>query len=457
MKDYSVSPTDSHALELLLSDPLKRNEAVFRFIKMIDTIDSNCSIALDGNWGSGKTIFIKQVKLLMDFMNPQSNLDNDVRKRIETSSFREFAYYDSYSTVYYDAWANDNHDNPILSLIYATIRSNQSTLDTEKKRSLLNTLGAIADAISGRSISDVLKQAKGTSLLEELKSFDDLHELVQDFIDSLIHEKGNRLVVFVDELDRCKPDYAIRLLECVKHYFDDERLIFVFSISLFQLQHTIKCYYGYNFDATRYLDKFFDLRISIPSINYDHLFKYKFPFIESGYCYDETCIRVIEYFSFSLREVERYMRLIRIAAYQEAHSRESEAFSEQKGIQFAISHIIPIVIGLSMADMTVYCDVLSGQNDKPIMDILSNMVPYLRMDLLTSQGEIRGLSEQETTELVKKRISEVYKALFDTNIFKDTAKIRIGSMSFTNQSRSKVMQVMSLLSTYSEYDFADDT
>src|SRR5699024_8964662 len=160
----------------------------------------------------------KQVKLLMDFMNPQSNLDNDVRKRIETSSFREFACYDSYSTVYYDAWANDNHDNPILSLIYATIRSNQSTLDTEKKRSLLNTLGAIADAISGRSISDVLKQAKGTSLLEELKSFDDLHELVQDFIDSLIHEKGNRLVVFVDELDRCKPDYAIRLLECVKHY-----------------------------------------------------------------------------------------------------------------------------------------------------------------------------------------------------------------------------------------------
>src|SRR5699024_9466154 len=132
-------------------DPLKRNEAVFRFIKMIDTIDSNCSIALDGNWGSGKTIFIKQVKLLMDFMNPQSNLDNDVRKRIETSSFREFACYDSYSTVYYDAWANDNHDNPILSLIYATIRSNQSTLDTEKKRSLLNTLGAIADAISGRS------------------------------------------------------------------------------------------------------------------------------------------------------------------------------------------------------------------------------------------------------------------------------------------------------------------
>ena len=257
MKDYSVSPTDSHALELLLSDPLKRNEAVFRFIKMIDTIDSNCSIALDGNWGSGKTIFIKQVKLLMDFMNPQSNLDNDVRKRIETSSFREFACYDSYSTVYYDAWANDNHDNPILSLIYATIRSNQSTLDTEKKRSLLNTLGAIADVISGRSISDVLKQAKGTSLLEELKSFDDLHELVQDFIDSLIHEKGNRLVVFVDELDRCKPDYAIRLLECVKHYFDDERLIFVFSISLFQLQHTIKCYYGYNFDATRYLDKFF--------------------------------------------------------------------------------------------------------------------------------------------------------------------------------------------------------
>ena len=63
------------------------------------------------------------------------------------------------------------------------------------------------------------------------------------------------------------------LLERIKHYFDDERITFVFSVSLTQLQWTIRNYYGNGFDATKYLDKFFDLRVSIPNADYERFLR----------------------------------------------------------------------------------------------------------------------------------------------------------------------------------------
>ena len=49
-------------------------------------------------------------------------------------------------------------------------------------------------------------------------------------------ERGNRLIIFIDELDRCKPTFAVHLLEQIKHYIFDDRITFVFSINLEQLQ-----------------------------------------------------------------------------------------------------------------------------------------------------------------------------------------------------------------------------
>lgn len=85
-------------------------------------------------------------------------------------------------------------------------------------------------------------------------------------------ERGNRLIVFIDELDRCKPSFAVQLLEQLKRYIFDERITFVFSDNLEQLQYTIKHYYGESVDSCRYLDRFFDLRILLPSANIEEFF-----------------------------------------------------------------------------------------------------------------------------------------------------------------------------------------
>lgn len=107
---------------------------------------------------------------------------------------------------------------------------------------------------------------RGTDQLAIIKEKESIKELVKDFLDALINERGDRLVIFIDELDRCKPDYALSLMERIKHFFDDERVTFVFAVNLSQLQHTVKSYYGSEFDATRYLDKFFDIQMALPHV-----------------------------------------------------------------------------------------------------------------------------------------------------------------------------------------------
>ena len=137
----------------------------------------------------------------------------------------------------------------------------------DKIRNFWNIITALAGVVTKRNFNDFNKALQGNDIFQDFKDADYVSKKVKEFIDSLIGESNKRLVIFIDELDRCKPDYAIRFLERIKHYFDDDRVIFVFSVNLLQLQYTVKNYYGADFDATRYLDKFFDLRCSLPTID----------------------------------------------------------------------------------------------------------------------------------------------------------------------------------------------
>ena len=74
-----------------------------------------------------------------------------------------------------------------------------------------------------------------------------------------------KIVVFIDELDRCRPNYAIEFLERVKHFFDLEGYIFVLSIDEAQLLESIKVLYGLNFEAEKYLRRFIDYKYILKS------------------------------------------------------------------------------------------------------------------------------------------------------------------------------------------------
>jgi len=72
------------------------------------------------------------------------------------------------------------------------------------------------------------------------------------------------IVVLVDELDRCRPDYAIELLERIKHLFSVNGYVFVFALARDQLEKSVGHRYGEKFDASGYLERFFDFRFGLP-------------------------------------------------------------------------------------------------------------------------------------------------------------------------------------------------
>ena len=121
-------------------------------------------------------------------------------------------------------------------------------------------------------------------------------------------------MIFIDELDRCNPSFAVQLLEQVKHYLVDERITFVFSVNLNQLQHTIKHHYGTEFDACRYLDRFFDLRIALPPADINSFYE-ELGFSSIHYV-DEVMKRIIKMYNFELREITKFYLQVKTAIFK---------------------------------------------------------------------------------------------------------------------------------------------
>lgn len=456
MKNYSLAPTEENAYEMLRTNPIGRSDDVFRFVELLSHMEDSCySIALNGEWGSGKTFFVKQVKLILDAENPQSNLPEIMRLKVKGLIPNQFTCPDCYTTVYYDAWANDNHEDPLLSLIYEAIRSGQIDYSPEQKRSIFDTLSNIADVLTGKNISNFLEALRGSNELEDMQKGADLESLVRDFINYLIEERGNRLVFFIDELDRCKPDYAIRFLERIKHYFDDERVTFVFSVSLSQLQWTVKSYYGSEFNSTRYLDKFFDIRLTLPHVNYEDFLKNRLNMWANDLV-STVGMEVIKYYQFSLREMERYIRLLKIVEH--VAQKIQPGSPGRNAVLFSATYFVPIMLGLQMYNIKKFNDFLSGNDAGPLKEILMNTSVILDTKFLLSWGENYATGgviishAGKETESIEERIDKIYKVLFGRYNFNANGPLEIGQMLFTATTREEVERITSVLSPLTDFN-----
>lgn len=117
-------------------------------------------------------------------------------------------------------------------------------------------------------VKNRLKKAIDKALEEHTtikKSIADFKEKLTQLIDALERVNGVQLplIIFVDELDRCRPDYAIELLEGIKHLFGVPGVFFAIATNIQQLGESVKAVYGAGFDGQRYLKRFFDLNYSL--------------------------------------------------------------------------------------------------------------------------------------------------------------------------------------------------
>ncbi|MEH0084168.1 P-loop NTPase fold protein [Vibrio antiquarius] len=225
-----------------------------------DTLDIS-RLLINGEWGEGKTEFCHKMLNHLGVNN--------------------------YHLVYVDAFASDSVDNPILTLTAEIAKlAPEGNKRTELIKKFKPALRTGAKAIGKGLISIATKQdfdSLNDNFEKELqKGADQLTDLavetaLKDQIEAEKNiaalkgalklltegEDGKPIIICIDEFDRCRPPYAISMLETVKHVFDTDKVKFIFSANKEILEQSIKHHYGVD-DANRYLDKFIDFSIELP-------------------------------------------------------------------------------------------------------------------------------------------------------------------------------------------------
>nr|WP_289128671.1 P-loop NTPase fold protein [uncultured Megamonas sp.] len=414
---------------------------------------SNFSIAIDNDWGTGKTFFVKEVKMILDAYNEHS-YDYELSNLERIKNVIDIKNIDLHLAVYYNAWENDNQKSPLLSLIYeiikvAKIDTNKTDISINKEKIIKDGLSAIVKHFSGIDIKELLKcvETEAKDIFKEIKGQKSIKEQVDNILNNLLLEHGERLVIFIDELDRCRPTFAVELLEQIKHYFDNDKITFVFSTNIKQLQYTIKKYYGEAFEAKRYLDKFFDLTISLNEINVIEYFN----FVNEnsrGDMYDYVCKEIVKEYNFTLRDVIKFVQINKICIENLRKTKNEYLYFDEKNIRYVLTYVLPIVIGLKIKRYDQYEDFITGKDSTPLITILSKSewISY-GIDKLFSENE----KSSKDINIIKEKLELMYKAIFIEEYI-DKHSIEIGKLEFTKETRKILFEAEGLLSRFARYN-----
>ena len=415
-------PNEENIYQAFLKDSVNRVDLVFSLFEMINFPSFDISsIAIDGHWGSGKTFFIKMLIMLINAKAVKSDLKEEYKKVILQIEQR-YSYKKTESIItpiYYDSWQNDSMSDPILSLIYTICKQVQ----TDKKFSseiekivksmtkgisnfLLKILENYAQLSGLTEIKEAICRAfKSDSPFVSVIDTEELGKNIRNLLNEIVKDKS--LVIFIDELDRCKPPFAIKLLESIKHYFYNEKILFVFSVNLDELQHSVKCVYGQNFDSYRYLDRFFNVRFNFPPVDVRaYLGKESSISNIKGNALEITASLARAY-KLELREICKFGAQVKLMTKNINFYRYDPY---ETAYEFINLIFVPIALCLKFVDLEQYNDFMSGNGQ----EILKKLFPidYIRKSCSLYLGNQENISYDKLCS----KLIDAYNLLFNQGI-----------------------------------------
>jgi hypothetical protein len=321
-----------------LKDSFERKAVVESMVRLIEHLNGPFVIAIDSPWGTGKTTFLKML-----------------RAQLEREKF---------ACLHFNAWETDFAEDPLIAFmgemdqLIKSISPNEAT-----RQESLDAAKRIAGTVAKRAIPAAIKvvtmgaldltqeferaiaEATGSLSIDAVEHYLKEKELIEEFHNQINlvlaiakdHGKNLPVVIFVDELDRCRPTYAIKLLERIKHLFNVENAIFILALDKIQLSISIGAVYGNEFDSREYLRRFFDLDLKLATVenekycdsliermNLDELFSLRISQSGSEEVAElKKTFRVMsKLFGFTPRTQEHYMSLLTIAMLATADTQE---------------------------------------------------------------------------------------------------------------------------------------
>ncbi|MBF0192339.1 MAG: hypothetical protein HQL99_14540 [Magnetococcales bacterium] len=252
-------------------DLFGRQELAAKLTGMMERMRGGCVFAIDAPWGDGKTWFGK---------NWAAKLQSD-----------------AFHVVFIDAFRQDFVEDPFLMLcaeVLATFKENDVNSDGISKlfdasikvsKTIAPLLAKVAINIIGRQFlgsSDMAEECRKAgdevqkgladysekALAKRLADHGDNKRSVEEFakkLGDLVSQLNKKpLIIIIDELDRCRPDFAVKTVERIKHFFDVPGVVFVLLVNRPQLEAAIRGIYGSDVDARTYLGKFIQLWLQLP-------------------------------------------------------------------------------------------------------------------------------------------------------------------------------------------------
>lgn len=452
MNKLELQPTKENIFKTFIDDSIGRNKDICYFISLLDSFNESNSIAINSNWGSGKTFFVKQIEMVLGihnnfFQTAFEESDNrliisqysNLCKRLNVDKIEKL-----YLPIYYDAWKYDNDDDPVLSIVYEIISTLNNKYDLEELNiNFSNMLKGIMEALNLSGLYDLITSIKVDDDLKSIAKSRDLKSKIDVFLDQIPIERADKVVIFIDELDRCKPIYAIKLLERIKHYFNNNKIIFVFSTNLEELQSSVKCVYGENFNAYRYLDRFFDLKIPLPKADMQKYFS-SINFENNNNVFDRVCHKFMERYNFQLRDISKYARYLKMTTYNLAHNSSFASFPEEIGYNFCLDYLVPIIVGLFVYDITMYNKFINGYDSSPLIELLEDgEIGQFYFKNLLANGETY---DDHTLVTHESKLNELYDAIFNTNYDNGVYEKTIGNICIEKGTKEYLLKIINLLS-----------
>lgn len=249
-------------------DLYERKQLAERLTRLLDRFPDGAVIAIDSAWGDGKSWF---------------------GQRWKASLIQQ-----GFRTAYIDCFQKDHVEDPFLLLVSEMLKlvktQDNNLVQTFRDYSRIATrsllpfaskvaLKAVGHIMLGnaeieKDFKECLEAANDDASagiekwldhrIEEQEAEQSTIDNFKDALTKLALAHNKPIVIFVDELDRCRPDFSVRMIERIKHFFDVPKVIFVLLINRQQLSAAIRGTYGHDIDADAYLSKFIQLGLRLP-------------------------------------------------------------------------------------------------------------------------------------------------------------------------------------------------
>lgn len=247
---WNLDSTDTPAQ----NDELKISDHINGLAEFLSICATPTTISIQGEWGTGKTSIMKLVR---------NEIKNDTILHIwfDTWQFSQFSLDNTLPTVFLNRLIEQiSKEGNFKQTKKATkIKLNKTLAGIE---TIKNTMGTVA--------SDVIQHKTGLALNKFAKKrnvYKQIDNLKADFKDWIKDAKEERIIIYIDDLDRLVPQKAVELLETLKIFLDVEKCVFVLAIDHDVVTRGVADKYGFDLNNPKELEKginFFDKMIQVP-------------------------------------------------------------------------------------------------------------------------------------------------------------------------------------------------